>query len=144
MDVIALAQFGIDYAMATMGTAATKQHLERLFRHTATVIFCFDGDNAGKAAARRALDTVLPLMEDGRQVRFMFLPEEHDPDSLIRAEGTESFLTRIDNAMVIGEYCFKRVIKQVDMTSLDGRASFTKLASNLFEAIPAGAFRDLC
>jgi DNA primase len=143
MDVIALAQYGIDYAMATMGTAATRQHLERLFRHTATVVFCFDGDNAGKAAARRALETVLPLMEDGRQVRFMFLPDEHDPDSLVRAEGTDGFLSRMEAAQGIGEYCFGLLQEQVDMTSLDGRASLTKLAAGLFEAIPAGAFREM-
>ncbi len=143
MDVIALAQFGINYAMASMGTAATRQHLERLFRYTPTIIFCFDGDNAGKAAARRALDTVLPLMEDGRQVRFMFLPEEHDPDSLIRQEGVDAFLERMDTAMGIGEYCFNTLQQQVDMSSLDGRATLTKLAADMIEPIPTGAFRNM-
>jgi DNA primase len=143
MDVIALAQFGIDYAMASMGTAATRQHLERLFRYTSTVIFCFDGDAAGKAAAQRALDTVLPLMEDGRQVRFMFLPDEHDPDSLIRHEGKDAFLTRMDTAMGIGEYCFTLLQQEGDTSALDGRARFTKLAAEKIEHIPTGAFRNM-
>lgn len=143
MDVIALAQYGIPYAVAAMGTAATRQHLERLFRHTTSVIFCFDGDNAGKNAAKRALETVLPLMEEGRQVKFMFLPEAHDPDSLIREEGLEAFQQRIDTAMGVGEYCFSLLQQDIDMSSMDGRAKFTKLASDLIDTIPAGAFRDL-
>ncbi|MFN7096144.1 MAG: DNA primase [Gammaproteobacteria bacterium] len=143
MDVIALAQYGVPYAVAAMGTAATRQHLERLFRHTSVIIFCFDGDNAGKNAAKRALETVLPLMEDGRQVKFMFLPEAHDPDSLIRAEGLEAFQQRIDTAMGVGEYCFSLLQLDIDMASLDGRAKFTKLASDLIETIPNGTFREL-
>jgi DNA primase len=143
MDVIALAQYGIPYAVAAMGTAATRQHLERLFRHTSAVIFCFDGDNAGKNAAKRALETVLPLMEEGRQVKFMFLPESHDPDSLIREEGLEAFQVRIDTATGVGEYCFSLLQQDIDMSSMDGRAKFTKLASDLIDTIPVGAFRDL-
>lgn len=143
MDVIALAQYGISYAVAAMGTAATRSHLERLFRHTSSVIFCFDGDNAGKNAAKRALETVLPLMEEGRQVKFMFLPEAHDPDSLIREEGLDAFQTRIDHATGVGEYCFSLLQQDIDMTSMDGRAKLTKLASDLIDTIPVGAFREL-
>ncbi|NNM60038.1 MAG: DNA primase [Legionellales bacterium] len=143
MDVIALAQFGISYAVAAMGTAATRQHLERVFRHTSVIVFCFDGDNAGKNAAKRALETVLPLMEEGRQVKFMFLPEAHDPDSLIRAEGLENFQVRIDSAEGVGEYCFRLVQSDIDMSSMDGRAKFAKLAFDLINTIPAGTFKDI-
>lgn len=143
MDVIALAQYGITYAVAAMGTAATKQHLERLFRHSSLLIFCFDGDNAGKNAGKRALETVLPLMEEGRQVKFMFLPEEHDPDSFIRAYKMDGFLKAMDQAIGIGEFSFNVWQQDIDMTSIDGRAKFIKSATTFIEAIPAGTFREV-
>ena len=143
MDVIALAQYDINYAVATMGTAATTQHLERLFRYTSAVIFCFDGDRAGQQAAKRAVETVLPLMKDGRQVKFMFLPAEHDPDSLIRVEGVTAFHSRMDQAKGIGEYVFELLTEGLELNAMDDRASLASVATHLIETIPAGAFREL-
>ena len=91
MDVVALAQYGIDFAVATLGTATTRDHLERLFRHAPEVIFCFDGDRAGREAAWRALETTLPVLRDGRQASFLFLPDGEDPDTLVRKEGAAAF-----------------------------------------------------
>ncbi len=96
MDVVALAQFGIRYGVATLGTATTGEHLEQLFRVTHKVIFCFDGDRAGSEAGWKALKTTLPMMRDGREVKFLFLPQGEDPDTMIRQEGTEAFSQRIN------------------------------------------------
>ena len=95
MDVVALAQYDINYAVATLGTATTPEHLERLFRADPEVVFCFDGDRAGRAAAWRALETALPILREGRQARFLFLPDGEDPDSLVRKEGRERFEARL-------------------------------------------------
>src|SRR5690606_16109864 len=106
MDVVALAQFGIRYAVAPLGTATSTEHLQTVFRHCPEVIFCFDGDNAGRQAARRALESALPVMEDGRQARFLFLPEGEDPDSLVRVRGTAAFEQLLDGAMPLADYLF--------------------------------------
>ena len=94
MDVIALFQHGITYAVATLGTATTSHHLSRLFRYTSEIVFCFDGDEAGRTAAWRALQVIFPLMHDNLQIRFLFLPEGEDPDSLVRKEGKAAFEKR--------------------------------------------------
>jgi DNA primase len=143
MDVVALAQFGIDYSVATLGTAATRDHLERLFRHAPEVVFAFDGDRAGRDAAWRALNTVLPIMGEGRQVSFLFLPEGEDPDSLVRKEGSEEFSKRVRSAMPLGEYLLDTLAAQVDLSRLDGQARLVELARPLVERLPAGVFRDL-
>lgn len=125
MDVVGLAQFGIHYAVATLGTATTAQHLERLFKIVPEIIFCFDGDNAGREAAMRALKTTLPVIEDGKEARFLFLPDGEDPDSLVRQEGTIAFTDRLDTAQPLSEFFFKSHSEQADLDSMDGRARFS-------------------
>lgn len=125
MDVVGLAQYDIHYAVATLGTATTAQHLERLFKMVPEVIFCFDGDNAGREAATRALKTTLPVIEDGKEARFLFLPEGEDPDSLVRKEGKESFSERLNNALPLSEFFFKSYSESADLNSMDGRARFS-------------------
>lgn len=143
MDVIALFQHGITYAVATLGTATTTHHLERLFRHTSEIIFCFDGDNAGRTAAARALQTTLPLVRDGLQIRFLFLPNGEDPDTLVRKEGKEAFERRMIAALTIAEFFFQTIATQADLGSLDGRARFVKLATDQLNPLPDGFFKKM-
>lgn len=143
MDVIALFQNEITYAVATLGTATTAHHLQRLFRYTSEMIFCFDGDNAGRTAAWRALQVTLPLMHDGIQVRFMFLPDGEDPDTLIRKEGKEKFEQRMQNASTIADFFFQSLMQQTDMSSVDGRARFVKLAMDFLKQLPDGVFQQM-
>ena len=109
MDVVALVQHGIPYAVATLGTATTTEQVERLFRVTREVIFCFDGDRAGREAAWRALDNTLSLLKEDRQVGFLFLPDGEDPDSLIRKEGRERFEARLAQTKPLSDYFFERL-----------------------------------
>ena len=143
MDVIALAQFGIDYAVATLGTATTTEHLQLLFRCAPELAFCFDGDHAGRDAAWKALQTVLPLATGHQQVRFLFLPEGDDPDTLIRREGREGIEQRLSAATPLSDFLFDRLADQVDMSSLDGRARLATLAQPLLDKVPSGVFRDM-
>ena len=143
MDVVALAQFGIDFAVATLGTALTGQHLDRLSRQTAQVIVCFDGDKAGRTAAKRALDTMLPFLSDEFSIRFLFLPDGHDPDSLVRAEGTEGFLSQLKDALPASEALIRLLSDDVDLTKIDGRARLTALALPKIAKIPASIYRSL-
>ncbi|MBT8051899.1 MAG: DNA primase [Gammaproteobacteria bacterium] len=143
MDVVALAQFGISNSVATLGTATTNDHLEKLYRATPELVFCFDGDRAGRDAAWKALQTALPLMRDGRQARFLFLPDGDDPDSLVRRIGQEAMQAEIGRAMPLSEYLFDKLASQVDMESIDGRARLGELAKPLLDRLPAGMFRDM-
>ncbi|MEE2820662.1 MAG: DNA primase [Pseudomonadota bacterium] len=143
MDVVALAQFGIDFAVATLGTALTGQHLDRLSRQTAQVIVCFDGDQAGRTAAKRALDTMLPFLSDEFSIRFLFLPNGHDPDSLIRDEGTNAFLSRLNEALPASEALIGLLADEVDITKIDGRARLTALALPKIAKIPTSIYRSL-
>jgi DNA primase len=143
MDVVGLSQAGIHWAVATLGTATTEEHLRRLFRLTESVVFCFDGDNAGRRAAWRALENALPTMQEGHQISFLFLPDGEDPDSLVLKEGAESFERRIEDAMPLSEYFIDNLSEQVDMESLDGRARLAELARPLMRRIPDGIFKDL-
>ena len=143
MDVVALARHGIDFAVATLGTATTSEHLNRLFRLTDDVLFCFDGDRAGRAAAWRALETALPQIREGRQVRFVFLPEGHDPDSYVNEHGAEAFVRLLDEGMALSDFLIGELSAQVDMTTVDGRARLAELARPLIEKIPAGVYREL-
>ncbi len=143
MDVVALAQFGVDFAVATLGTATTRDHLERLFRHAPEVIFCFDGDRAGREAAWRALDNALPVLREGRQISFLFLPEGEDPDTLVRKEGREAFLARLKKALPLPDYLFDSLSRQVDLGRLDGRARLVELARPLLSKMPAGVLRQM-
>ena len=143
MDVVALAQAGFTNAVATLGTAATTDHVEQLFRACSDVVFCFDGDAAGRRAAWRALETTLPAMRDGRQAFFVFLPEGEDPDTLVRGAGPEAFAAALDGADSLGTVLFEHLSSQVDLATIDGRARLTELARPLLARLPPGAYRDL-
>lgn len=143
MDVIALAQQGIHYAMATLGTATSEDHLEALFRVCDEIVFCFDGDNAGRRAAWRGLENALTIMRDGRQVKFLFLPDGEDPDTLVRKEGKALFENRITNATPLSEYLFDSISVDLNIDTMDGRAVLATKAKPLLEKLPAGVFREL-
>lgn len=143
MDVIALAQHGVHCAVASLGTSATVTQLESAFRHTNTLIFCFDGDAAGQEAAKRALEHVLPLLEDGREAKFLFLPENQDPDDTIRREGQAAFLKRLEKALPLSAFFFQRLRDDIPLTSHDSRARFAKTALPLIQRLPEGFFRQM-
>jgi DNA primase len=143
MDAVALARHGIDFAVATLGTATTPEHLNRLFRLTENVCFAFDGDRAGRKAAWRALENALPLIREGRQIRFMFLPEGHDPDSYVNEFGTDEFLKALDGGVALSEFLIQELASQVDMNTVDGRARLAELARPLVNKVPAGVYREL-
>jgi DNA primase len=143
MDVVGLAQFGVRRAVATLGTATTPDHIDRLFRLTGDVIFCFDGDNAGRKAAWRALEAALPRMTGHHQVRFMFLPEGDDPDSLVRKEGQEKFLARTVTAIPLSAFLFEHLAAQADLSSIDGRARLVELARPHLSKVPSGVFQQM-
>jgi DNA primase len=143
MDVVGLARHGIDFAAATLGTATTDEHLKRLFRVTDEVHFCFDGDRAGRAAAWRALETALPQIREGRQIRFVFLPEGQDPDSYVQANAAAGFEKAMDEALALSDYFVEELASQVDMESLDGRARLAELAKPLVFRIPPGVYKEL-
>jgi DNA primase len=144
MDVVALAQYGVNYAVATLGTSTTEEHLKKLFRVTPEVVFCFDGDRAGRAAAWRALENALPEAQDGRTLRFLFLPDGEDPDTLVRKEGREAFEERISrDGMPLSEYLINELTKQTDMKTDEGRARLANLAMPYFNRLPPGLLREL-
>ena len=143
MDVVRLAQAGIHYAVATLGTATTPEHLNRLFRVTSDVVFCFDGDKAGRQAAWRALETCLPSAKEGRQLKFLFLPEGHDPDTLVAEEGREAFEARLEGALPLSEYLVCHLAAEIDLASVDGRARLAELAKPLIGRTPEGVYREL-
>ncbi len=143
MDVAALAQFGIGYAVAALGTATTRDHLERLYRTVPEVVFCFDGDRAGRDAAWRALENALPVLRDGREARFQFLPEGEDPDSLIRKIGREGFEAQLAKATHLSDFFFERLSGELDIDSIDGRARLVNVARPLLASLPDGMFRQL-
>lgn len=144
MDVVALAQFGLRYAVATLGTASGEEHLALAFKYTSEVVFCFDGDEAGRRAARRALDVALPVMEDGRQVRFLFLPDGEDPDTLVRQIGLEKFEGLIrDRAIPLEDYLFDAVSDGLDLKRMEHRARLCKLAAPQIYQLPKGVYREL-
>ncbi|CAH0532471.1 DNA primase [Vibrio stylophorae] len=136
MDVVALAQFGVDYAVASLGTSTTGDHMQTLFRQTDTVVCCYDGDSAGREAAWRAMEQALPQLNDGRQLKFMFLPDGEDPDSYIRQHGKDAFERQVQQAMPLSDFLFQSLLKQVDVSSREGQAKLTTLAVPLIEKIP--------
>ncbi|NIN61167.1 MAG: DNA primase [Gammaproteobacteria bacterium] len=142
MDVLALAQHGIPNCVATLGTAATSEHLDRLFRSTSRIIFCFDGDTAGDKAAWRAMEVALPLLREGRQIFFMFMPEGQDPDDFVRQFGAEKF-TSNDQRVALSSYLFETLREQIDLSTLEGRARFAEKAIPYISRIPAGALQAL-
>ena len=137
MDVIALAQHGVPNAVATLGTATSEDHCHTLFRQVNEVVFCFDGDNAGRRAAWRALESALPVLDDGKQARFLFLPEGEDPDTLVRAQGPEALLALTDKADTLATYLFRHLSEGLDLNTVDGRARLARLALPFLDK-PAG------
>lgn len=143
MDVISLAQHGIREAVATLGTATTAEQLGYLFRVVPDVVFCFDGDRAGRAAAWRALLTSLPELRDGRQISFLFLPDGEDPDSLVRKEGAAAFRERLTGSQPLSDYLIEELRRQTGGDSLDSRARLAELARPLLHQLPTGVYREL-
>ena len=143
MDVVRLHQAGITYAVATLGTATTQEHLNKIFRLTSEVVFCFDGDRAGRQAAWRALENSVPHARDGRELKFMFLPDGHDPDTLVAEEGSEAFENRLNTALPLSEYLIQQLMVDVDLTHVDGRAKLKALAAPLFARMPEGIYREM-
>src|SRR5271154_3850279 len=143
MDVVRLHQSGISYAVATLGTATTQEHLNKIFKITSEVVFCFDGDRAGRQAAWRALENALPLARDGRELKFMFLPDGHDPDTLVAQEGAEAFEKRMQESLPLSEYLVQQLITGVDLDHVDGRAKLKALAEPLFARMPEGIYREM-
>lgn len=143
MDVVGLARHGIDFATATLGTATTDEHLNRLFRMCDEVLFSFDGDRAGRDAAWKALENALRQMREGRQVRFVFLPDGQDPDSFVQENGADAFMNALDNALPLSDFLIEELSAQVDMESVDGRARMVELARPLLSRIPPGIYLEL-
>ena len=143
MDAVSLHQAGVDYAVATLGTATTAEHLRRIFRLVPAVVFAFDGDRAGRAAAWRALQQALPETREGREIRFLFLPQGQDPDTLILTEGRAAFEERLALAVPLSEYLVQELSAQGDLRSADGRARFAEEARPLFARVPEGVYREL-
>jgi DNA primase len=143
MDAVSLHQAGVDYAVATLGTATTAEHFRRIFRLVPAVVFAFDGDRAGRAAAWRALQQGLPEAREGREIRFLFLPQGQDPDTLILAEGREAFEERLAHALPLSEYLVRELSEQADLTSADGRARFAEQVRPLYARVPEGVYREL-
>jgi len=143
MDAVRLHQYGINYAVATLGTATTPEHFKRIFRLVSEVVFAFDGDRAGRAAAWRALQHALPEARQGREIRFLFLPDGHDPDSLVGEEGAEAFERRLETTLPLSEYLVRELSEQSDLTSADGRAHFSENVRPLWAKLPEGVYREL-
>jgi DNA primase len=143
MDVVRLHQAGITYAVATLGTATTQEHLNKLFKMTSEVVFCFDGDGAGRRAARRAMENALAMAHDGHEFRFMFLPEGHDPDTLVASEGAEAFESRLQSALPLSEYLVQQLSSEVNLEHEEGRAKLKDLAVPLFARMPDGIYREM-
>ena len=141
MDVVSLAQYGIDYAVAALGTATSEEHIKLLFRATDSVIFCYDGDNAGRNAAWRALNVLLPCLIDGKEIIFTFLPQDEDPDSFVRKVGKTGFEDYLKTAPNLSKFLFDELLKQVDLKTPEGKAKLSSLALPLLEQIKAKAFR---
>lgn len=143
MDVISLAQCGIFNAVATLGTATSKYQIELLFRYTSEIIFCFDGDNAGRKAAWKAVEVALACLRDGKQIKIMLLPQGHDPDSLVREFGVIGFQQQMNNARVLSDYFFDFLTEQLNLSSMEGRAQLMVSAKPLLEKMPGGVFKEM-
>ncbi|URF03266.1 DNA primase [Cupriavidus campinensis] len=141
MDVVALAQLGFANAVATLGTACTTVHVQKLLRQTDAVVFSFDGDSAGRRAARRALEACLPHVADNKTIRFLFLPAEHDPDSYVREEGTDAFARQVQTAMPLSRFLLQVVTEEQDLRQPEGRARAQYEAKPLLQSMPAGGLR---
>ena len=143
MDVVALAQHGVNNAVATLGTAIGQPHFETLYRHVNLVVCCFDGDDAGRGAAWKAVDAAFPVLSETRQLKFVFLPESEDPDTVVRNRGADHFRALLDNAKPVGEYFLDHLQEGVDVDQADGRALLAELAAPHIRRLPRGALRDV-
>ena len=141
MDVVALAQFGVDNVVASLGTATTGEQIQQMFRVTEQVICCYDGDRAGREAAWRAFENALPYLHDGRQLKFIFLPDGEDPDSFVRAHGKQGFEAYLQNALSLSDFLFDSLIAQVDLSSKEGKSKLAALAIPLINRIPGEMLR---
>jgi len=143
MDVIALAQFGINYAVAALGTAASQAHFDLLFRFSSELVFCFDGDKAGRQAAWRAMEPAFSGLRDGRLIRIMLLPQGQDPDSLVRLEGVDKFSERVQMAATLSDYFFGHFAEELNLSEMEGRAQLVGKAKPYLERLPEGVFREM-
>ncbi len=143
MDVIALAQFGVDYAVAALGTATSQAHLDLLFRFSSELVFCFDGDRAGRDAAWRAIAAVFPSLKGGRKICIMLLPQGHDPDSLVREEGVGKFIERVEMARALSDYFFEHFSQDLKLSEMEGRSKLRDEAEAYLKQLPIGAFREM-
>ena len=144
MDVIALSQAGIENVVASLGTATTPTHIERLFKQCNDIIFCFDGDRAGRQAAWRALENTLPSLRDGRQASFLFLPEGEDPDTYVRKLGRNGFITQLkQQSLPLPEYMLSHLAENIDINRMDGKARLAGLARPLLNNLPRGTLKAL-
>ncbi|MCD2449792.1 DNA primase [Methylicorpusculum oleiharenae] len=143
MDVVALAQFGINYAVAALGTAISKAHVDLLFRFSKEIVFCLDGDSAGRQAAWRAMESVFSSVKDGRIVKMMLLPHQHDPDSLVREEGVDKFEQRMAGAATLSDYFFGQLTADLGLGTVEGRAQLVEKAKRYLELLPYGVFREM-
>ena len=143
LDVIALAQFGVEYAVATLGTAVSQAHMDLLFRFVPELVFCFDGDAAGRQAAWKAVNVVLPSLRDGRQARIMLLPQGHDPDTLIREKGRGYFVEKVAMAAPLSDYFFQQMSADLNLQELEGRVRLVEKARPLLDKMPNGVFREM-
>ena len=143
MDVIALAQYGVHNAVAALGTATSKVHMDLLFRFASELVFCFDGDNAGRQAAWKAVEAALPSLRDGRQIKIMLLPQGHDPDSMIREESLQGFESRIADALVLSDYFFEHLGEGLNLATVEGKAKLLSVARPQLEKMPRGFFREM-
>jgi DNA primase len=143
MDVIALAQFGINYAVATLGTATSQAQLDLLFRFSSELVFCFDGDRAGREAAWRVMESTFSSLKEGRSCRIMMLPQSHDPDSLIRMEGLDKFTGRMQAAQALSDYFFEQVSGDLNLSEMEGRAQLISKARPYLEKLPEGVFKEM-
>lgn len=141
MDVVSLAQFGVNYAVASLGTATTPEQLQQAFRVTEQVVCCYDGDRAGREAAWRALENGLALLEDGRQLKFIFLPDGEDPDTFIRQYGKSAFEAFLKNALSLSDFLFQQLLPQVDLSSKEGKSKLAALAIPLINRISGEMLR---
>ena len=143
LDVIAVHQAGFTFAVATLGTATSTTHIERIFKSVPEVVFCFDGDNAGQKAAWRALESALPALKEGVSAQFLFLPNDHDPDSFIKANGTEAFANTLKQTLSLADFLFNQLSNDLKLDSLEGKSRLASLAKPLIEKVPVGVYRQL-
>ncbi len=143
MDVVALAQHGINYAVASLGTATTTEQIQKTFRTTHEIIFCYDGDTAGKKAAWRALENTLSVIRDGMVAKFLFLPEKEDPDTMVRKEGKDAFEQRIKNSTTLSEFLFEHLKAESDTSTKEGKAQLANKANKLIQKMHNSLFKDL-